>query len=411
MAEEKVDRISLLPDCLLLEIISRIKVIIEDPFFCREYHEERMMTTKEVIKTTAIISKRWQHLWTKLPNLIFIYEYDALPHGYDSNDLAHGYGDADGTHTSGDADVTHGPGDDGVTHRYDDADYIKYHSFISKTLTQCPTDVNLNKFQIHLYSYSKVYSQLIRSQANSWISNVISRNVQQVDFMLHDCVKGNFSYDDELFFNNSCFRSMKISHCQFNPPGAIRWDKLKCLCIDYGELDDDSIGKILSGSHCLETLELGDCRGVSRIDITSKRFKNLVLADYGIRFPSEENYIDTLKINAPYMLSLTIKGKMYLEELLLLDVSSLVKADLNFLGSNHFAGEVLGRDRYDIEEELLRGLLLSLGHVNEITLGNDNCLEALYRLEATGFQFRKGSDLISCANFFDSYRVFSLSHK
>ena len=174
---------------------------------------------------------------------------------------------------------------------------------------------------------------------------------------------------------------MKISHCLFNPPdGAIRWDKLKCLCLDNGKLDDDSIEKILSGSPCLETLELDCCYGVSWIDITSKRFKNLVLNGYGIRSPSEEDYIDTIKINAPYMLSLTIKGKMYLEEILLLNVSSLVKADLNFLGSNYFAEEVLERDRYHIEVELLRGLLLSLGHVNKIILGQYNCLAVIFSL-------------------------------
>nr|GEZ65431.1 ribonuclease H-like domain-containing protein [Tanacetum cinerariifolium] len=69
-----------------------------------------------------------------------------------------------------------------------------------------------------------------------------------------------FSYDHELFFNNSCLLSMKLSFCSFNPPnGAIRWDKLKCLCIDYWNIDEDLMGKILSGSPCLETLELGYC--------------------------------------------------------------------------------------------------------------------------------------------------------
>ncbi|GJR28624.1 ribonuclease H-like domain, reverse transcriptase, RNA-dependent DNA polymerase [Tanacetum coccineum] len=82
------DRISLLPDCLLLEIISRLE-----------------LSTKEVIKTTTTISKRWQHLWTKLPTLVFIYKDDVtdLPYNTDLTD---------------------------------------YCSFIDKTLTQCPTDVN-----------------------------------------------------------------------------------------------------------------------------------------------------------------------------------------------------------------------------------------------------------------------------
>ncbi|GJV61421.1 zf-CCHC domain-containing protein [Tanacetum coccineum] len=96
------------------------------------------------------------------------------------------------------------------------------------------------------------------------------------------------------------------------------------------KLDEDSIGKILSESPCLETLELDDCYGVRRIDISSRRFKNL--------------------------------------KLLLLNMSSLVKADLDYLINYRFADR-RGRIEYDIGEEMLKGLLPSLDHVNEITLG------------------------------------------
>ncbi|GJX08276.1 hypothetical protein Tco_0196208 [Tanacetum coccineum] len=81
----------------------------------------------------------------------------------------------------------------------------------------------------------------------------------------------------------------------------------------------DSIGKILSRSPCLETLELDNCYGVSRIDATSNNFKNLVLTNYGM--------------------------------------------------SHRFA-DSLGRHRDDIEEELLSDLLSSLSHVKDITLGD-----------------------------------------
>nr|GEY76150.1 hypothetical protein [Tanacetum cinerariifolium] len=280
MDEEKEDRISSLPDGLLLEIISLIKIKE------RYVEEERITTTREVIKTTSTISKRWQHLWTKLPSLIFI---DGC------------YGERQ-------------PG---------------YFSFINKTLTQCPTNVNLNKFKLHIYYDSRVDTQPT-SQINSWIRYVITRNVQEFNFYFWDfghVIRGvpkEFTFDDELFFNNSCFTRMKLFCCVFNPPnGAIRWDNLKYLCISKGKLDDDSLGKMLSESPCLETLELEDCYGIRQIDFTSKRFKNLVLSNYS---------------------------------------PSLVKADLDYLGSRHFAKK-LGRTRDDIEEELLRGLLPSFGHV------------------------------------------------
>nr|GFC40308.1 hypothetical protein [Tanacetum cinerariifolium] len=109
--------------------------------------------------------------------------------------------------------------------------------------------------------------------------------------------------------------------------------------------------------------------------------------------PWRNDYMDTLEINAPYILSLTINSCLYLEKLLLLNVSSLVKADLDY--SNVGWSAIKSSYREDIvEEEMLKGLLQSLGHVNEITLG-DYCFKVLSRLEATGFQFRKGSDVTS----------------
>nr|GEY80211.1 ribonuclease H-like domain-containing protein [Tanacetum cinerariifolium] len=238
-----------------------------------------------------------------------------------------------------------------------------------------------------------------KSQVYSWIQHAITRNVQEVDIKINTGYNEMFNYDHELFFNNSCLLSMKLSFCAFNPPNdAIRWDKLKCLYIDYGKLDEDLMGKILSGSPCLETPELGYfyfrgclskslfknfsverlscrmrtykrfingdevfwanldalrmklsrcvlnppngwgnlnflcirytildedsignilsgtcletlelywCNGVRRIDVASNSVKNLVLSDYGYIGPG---YIDTLEIDAPYILSLTIKG-------------------------------------------------------------------------------------------------------
>ncbi|GJS33588.1 ribonuclease H-like domain-containing protein [Tanacetum coccineum] len=226
------------------------------------------------------------------------------------------------------------------------------------------------------------------------------------------------SYDDELlgdeseiddeFFGDESETpiSMKLLRCVFNPPNrAIRWDKLKFLCIDGAEFDEYSIGKILARSPCLETFQLNDCCGFTRIDVTSKSIKNLVLSYSGYS-AAVYVYTDTIKINAPYILSLTIKGEMYSGELLLENVSSLVKADLNYWVSYPFTKE-LGRRNY-IKEELLRGLLSRLGHVNEIALGA-SCLQTLSCLEATGFQFRKGSNLRGI--WPNDYRVFSLIQK
>nr|GFA54922.1 hypothetical protein [Tanacetum cinerariifolium] len=219
MAEEE-DRISCLPDLLLVEIISRIKVKIKDYEEEEEEEEkedERLMTTKEAIKTTSTISKRWQHLWTKLATLSFIYFYD---------------GDF-----------------------YDDVTRV-----IGNTLTQCPTDVNLNKFKLKI-----LCSVQHTSQVNSWIRYAFTRNVQDIDLLLWDPKTGEeFSFYDELFFNNSCITRIKLYNCVFCPPNAtICWDQLKFLSLKKARLVGDSIGIILSGSPCLETLDLAHVKDIT----------------------------------------------------------------------------------------------------------------------------------------------------
>ncbi|GKB17511.1 ribonuclease H-like domain-containing protein [Tanacetum coccineum] len=290
-------------------------------------------TTKEFIKTTATISKRWKNLWTQLPHLIF--DEDDVP-GYGSD--------------------------------------LGYISFIDNTLNQCRTDLNLKKFKLHINYDGRVNSEF-KSRANSWIRYAISRNVEEVDLLLFDAKVCMFTFEDVLFFNTSCFTRMTMSWCVFNPPnGAISWERLECLCLWHVNLDEDMIENILSGSPCLECLKLKDCYGYRGIDVTSKSVKKLVFSRYFSHITYEKDYIDCIKINAPYISSLTIKRGLVLRELVLLDVSSLVEAYLDY--------SIYLREYVIFEEEVFRGLLKSLGHVENITFG-DHCSELLARLKAS----------------------------
>ena len=335
------DRISSLPDCLLVDIISRLP------------------TTKHAIRTTSTLSKRWQLLWTLLPNLIFVKYVD-------------------------------------VTDQSFAIDLTDYFSFIDETLTQChTTHVDINMFKVDICYNSHVNVE-IKAQVVSWIRYAISCNVKEVDLRLWDVgTVSDFSYDDELFFKNSCFTRMKVDQCVFSPPldGLISWSKLKFLCIWHGTLDEDMIGKILSGSPCLETLELNACYSYNRIDITSKSVKNLVFSRYNYEHvcPTRMDYIDKIEINAPYILSLTIQDGMALRELLLLNVSSLVSVELDYSSVEYF-----GTSTED-EEDMLNGLLQSLDHVNNITLG-DSCLEVvIFCVRMSYFIFLHGLHYILCS--------------
>ncbi|GJX67227.1 thiamine thiazole synthase, chloroplastic-like protein [Tanacetum coccineum] len=286
---EGVDRINVLTDEMLVNnIMSRLDC-----------------TTKELIRTTATISKRWKDLWTQLPHLIFSYRYD---HTYFGND---------------------------------DTNLCDYISFIDNTLNQCPANLNLKKFKLYI-NYNIVVNSEFKSRANSWIRYAISRNVEDVDLWLRDVgVSQEFTFEDELFFKTSCITHM--------------------------------IENILSGSPCLESLELKNCHGYKRIDVTSRSFKKLVLSDY--YYLNEEDYIDCIKINAPYISSLTIKGEFEVE-LVLLDVSSLIKAELDYCIYPGISDDIT-------HEEMLRGLLESLNHVKDVII-NDFWWEFYNDLKAHG---------------------------
>ncbi|GKC40723.1 ribonuclease H-like domain-containing protein [Tanacetum coccineum] len=282
---EGVDRLNELKDEMLVNnIMSRLDC-----------------TTKEVIQTTATISKRWKNLWTSLPHLFFS----------NGNDLM--------------------------------------------------------RYSLVNYEF--------RSRANSWIRYAIPRNVEEVDLWLFDVGVGQeFTYEDELFFNTSCITRMTLSICWFNPPNvAISWERLESLCLSCVIVNDNMTGKIISGSPCLESLELKDCHGYRLIHVTSKSVKKLVLFEYYCGVESEEDIIDCIKINAPYISSLTIKGELFLRELVLLNVSSLVEVDLKY--------SISYKEFVIFAEEIFRGLLESLGHVENIPFG-DHCSELLSRLEA-----------------------------
>ncbi|GKD30178.1 ribonuclease H-like domain-containing protein, partial [Tanacetum coccineum] len=313
----KPDPFSLLQEDILLDIMSRIEC-----------------TTKELIRTTSTISKRWQNLWASVPHLIFLEVEDGVD---------------------------------------PDTNIHRYISFIDNTINQCPTYPNLKLFKLDT-NYNSLLNPEFKSRVNSWIRYAISRNVEELDLRLWGGQE-EFTYDDELFFNSSCITRIKLSWCLLNPPnGAISWGRLESLCISCGTLDEDMLEKILSGSPCLETLELDDCYGYRRINITSKSVKEFVFSNYNSHHEIYRggDYIDCVKINAPYISSLTIEGELVLRELALLNVSSLVEAHLDY-----------SIDWREISHvQIFRGLLESLNNFTNITIGY-HFSEFLSRLEAS----------------------------
>ncbi|GKA80800.1 F-box/LRR-repeat protein 25-like protein [Tanacetum coccineum] len=249
----------------------------------------------------------------------------------------------------------------------------EFFSYIEQVLTQ-RGQLELNKFQLDI-----PYDAGIDKQVNNWIRYAFSCNVKDLDLVFvspYDPYQSEFVLD-QYFFVNSSITHMNLDGCVIKPIGAISWTNLKSLCIVWGNLGDNLIENILSGSPLLETLKLEECQFFVRIDITSKSVKNLVFAGYKDRFEC----IDAVEINAPHILSQTIEGELssHLLKVMLLNVSSLVEADIDYSLDNTQIGE-------QEEEEMLKSLILSLRHVKMLYIG-DNCLETLAQLKAKGFTF------------------------
>nr|GEY14881.1 hypothetical protein [Tanacetum cinerariifolium] len=156
------------------------------------------------------------------------------------------------------------------------------------------------------------------------------------------------------------------------------------LCISRAKLDEGLVQSILIGCPVLEDLELIKCYGYKRLDVTTKSVKNLVLSGYGyheFRFAVRSwMHDDIIEINAPYIGSLTFRKRLFLWKVILLNVSSLMKAKLNYKRGYY------EKTKEEAEEDMLKGLIQSLSHVKDLTIGSFS-FKVFYRLKAEGFIF------------------------
>nr|XP_043637519.1 putative F-box/LRR-repeat protein At3g18150 [Erigeron canadensis] len=325
--QQEEGRISLLPDGLIInEILSRLE------------------STKEAIKT-GTLSKRWQHLWPCVPCLVFSTDdyFKKSVKTFSPSDII---------------------------------SYFKplsdFYISVDKTLTQCQLK-KLTKFTLHTN-----YLFVFENQINTWIRFATTRKVEQLHLEF-TCLnkKDQFVLKEDSFYINSHFTHFYLKDCVINPNGPICWNNLSHLTISHVKLDHDLIANILYGSRVLDTLRLECCYGFTLLDIGSKSVKKLVFDGYD----EVKSFDRVIEINAPYIISLSIVGCLSLSKILLRNVSSLVKAELDFTKFGHER-----KTRKDENEEMLKRFILSLHHVKELILGSD-CYKAYSGLEVKGFIF------------------------
>ncbi|KAK4587878.1 hypothetical protein RGQ29_019039 [Quercus rubra] len=138
----------------------------------------------------------------------------------------------------------------------------------------------------------------------------------------------------------------------------------KRLCIGYTALPEEAITKVLMGSPKLEYLELCNCCQVKQLSIVSDSLRKLVVKDH-LRhsyFPAVE-----LEIVAPKIESLEILGNFDRNKCRIKDVSALVEAKLDFHMS--MGCRCKKEDACKEYQDIVRGLLESMHHVKELTVG------------------------------------------
>ncbi|KAA8515361.1 hypothetical protein F0562_018409 [Nyssa sinensis] len=326
--EETLDQLSALPDSLILQILS-------------------LLPMEEVVKTSAL-SKKWQYLWTSVDNLIFINKDYSQSERFEKfiNFL----------------EKTLSLSSCSTIRKF--AVQFDYDAFFLRTLKlkdfwySCDDDdgalleilaPNLRSLEISGYLYTMKcrlvnVSSLVDANLSFDLDTpadgsddyeeyrfALTRYVEDLDlnFIGPQSFDGTDIYRlPQHLFSNSSLTTLKLSLFVFEPSDVISWRSLKNFSLEYLGLNEDIIERILSGCPLLEVLELYNFMGFRRLDVTSPSLRTLKLKDFWYSCDDDDGAL--LEILAPNLRSLEISGYLYTMKCRLVNVSSLVDANLSF---------------------------------------------------------------------------------
>ncbi|PKI52948.1 hypothetical protein CRG98_026654 [Punica granatum] len=158
---------------------------------------------------------------------------------------------------------------------------------------------------------------------DSWLESAIQRNVEIFDLDFIAC--GFPGFFNRYVLPPSVLRSnslveMRVASCslKFYPQSCMK--ALKCLYLEDIILTDDLIESILSTCPVLETLSLKDCYGFSRVSCESQMLKMVIVSPDIL---SEWK----IEVAGPYITSLSISG--WIERMSLGNLPSLHDATID----------------------------------------------------------------------------------
>lgn len=296
--EMPIDRFGELPDSLLIHILS-------------------FLNLKEAA-ITCVLSKRWQFLWAELPRLEFSPELSRL------NDM----------------------GDSGAMIEK----MRNFVSWVNRTLAVRTVNY-LERFDVSFFCYKLFFSDL-----DAWVKFAVDNKVTKLNLHI-------FSLDDlytlpEVMYSCPSLTTLHVIGCLMDFKRTIEWKSLTDLHLQLVRVDQHLLDEILSSCPVLYTLYLERCRGFDRLEVNSPSLHSLSIVDCEY----EDAASLLLNISAPYIHSLKISMPVVGRKLQLGNISSLVRADIDYL---EFSWSSMSLGVMDNA----RALLESLQHVKELYVG------------------------------------------
>ncbi|XP_009613282.1 F-box protein At5g03100-like [Nicotiana tabacum] len=329
MASGEGDRLSDLPDAILLYILSML------------------LEGKEVVRT-SVLSQRWRFLWKSVAVSL---NFGVLNYPYDERTKKK---------------------------------ILAFVASINRELHYWRSCEKIKAFSV----FPVKYKEYLVKDYDFWVHFAMKvANVEE--FTLKFCIINfpDYVYKFPQFaYKNTSLRNLVLRNCGLNPSGSVNWSSLVSLSIGRLKLTDCAMEKILSGCPKLESLELDNVLGIRRLVISSVKLRKLIILNDEITYYNQwhEEDILPLEIFAPYIQNLVLSGFLYNEiRLQQSNVASLVTAVLHLnVDFVEFKDE---EEKLEKEFRYLKELLLSVGHVENLELG-PLCIECFPILELRGWR-------------------------
>ncbi|KAL3620489.1 hypothetical protein CASFOL_035401 [Castilleja foliolosa] len=212
---KETDRLSALPDCLIIHILSFLEV--------------------KQSAITAFLSKRWQFLWTQSPRLIFSQK------------------------------------------RRRDVDIQNFVSRVNRTLVIYEQN-DLDTFEVE-FPYSKSYSLDVDVWVGFAVKNKSKQVSLLLNHVIDEEELDQMYTLPRTMFRSAHLKRLTLRGCVVAPLGAIEWPSLTELSIEHSKLEQHVMDEMLSGCPVLRCLVLIYCWGFTRLEVSSKSLYELRVSD------------------------------------------------------------------------------------------------------------------------------------